>query len=202
MFLDETTTADYAIDTLDPVALNTHIASGAYHYQYVFTSAPSRSGFSELTFFFVATAFLSFFRRVCLEQKYTRQSCPEYLTPEGFALLKANDGEVMNSFRLHTDSIINVMKQLGPDSLTVAVLMDLQDCELLFIFLASSASSSQHFFLDRVPQLARPNRGRTRQGPLRPHAHDPHSPQGPQPQRSRLLAFIGPRSLVPGTLPS
>jgi betaine lipid synthase len=34
----------------------------------------------------------------------------------------------MNSFRLHTDSIINVMKQLGPNSLTVAVIMDLQDC--------------------------------------------------------------------------
>lgn len=33
MFLDETTTADYAIDTLDPVAYSTHIASGAYHYQ-------------------------------------------------------------------------------------------------------------------------------------------------------------------------
>lgn len=35
MFLDETTTEDYAIDTLDPVAYETHIASGAYHYQYV-----------------------------------------------------------------------------------------------------------------------------------------------------------------------
>lgn len=33
----------------------------------------------------------------------------------------------MNSFRLHTDSIINVMKQLGHESLTVAVLMDAQD---------------------------------------------------------------------------
>lgn len=44
MFLDETTTENYAIDTLDPVAFNTHIASGAYHYQ------------------------------VCLEKKYTHES--------------------------------------------------------------------------------------------------------------------------------
>lgn len=30
----------------------------------------------------------------------------------------------MNAFRLHTESIINVMKQLGKDTLTVAVWMD------------------------------------------------------------------------------
>lgn len=35
MFLNETTTENFAIDTLDPVAYNTHIASGAYHYQCV-----------------------------------------------------------------------------------------------------------------------------------------------------------------------
>lgn len=97
MFLNETTTENFAIDTLDPVAYNTHIASGAYHYQ------------------------------VCLEQKYTKESCPLYLTKDGFEMLKANDGQVMNAFRLHTESIINVMKQLGKDTLTVAVLMDLQD---------------------------------------------------------------------------
>lgn len=44
MFLNETTTENFAIDTLDPVAYNTHIASGAYHYQ------------------------------VCLEQRYTKES--------------------------------------------------------------------------------------------------------------------------------
>ena len=35
MFLEETTTRDYAQDTLDPVATGTHIAKGAYHYQCV-----------------------------------------------------------------------------------------------------------------------------------------------------------------------
>lgn len=33
VFLSETTTEQFAIDTLDPVAMGTHIASGAYHYQ-------------------------------------------------------------------------------------------------------------------------------------------------------------------------
>lgn len=44
VFLRETTTEQFAIDTLDPVALNTHIATGAYPYQ------------------------------VCLEQKYSKNS--------------------------------------------------------------------------------------------------------------------------------
>ncbi|KAM0746256.1 hypothetical protein T439DRAFT_360574 [Meredithblackwellia eburnea MCA 4105] len=97
MFLDETSTRAYAEDTLDPVAFATHIASGAYHYQ------------------------------VCLEAKYTKSSCPLYLTREGFERLKKDNGALVNSFRLHTDSIINVMTRLGKDSLTVAVIMDLQD---------------------------------------------------------------------------
>lgn len=90
-------------------------------------------------------------RRVCLTQHYTKASCPLYLTREGFELLKANDGEAMNSFRLHTDRIDNVMKQLGKESLTVAVLMDLQDCAF-----SLSASFDHADFLGRVPQLARP----------------------------------------------
>ncbi|ORY85942.1 hypothetical protein BCR35DRAFT_302535 [Leucosporidium creatinivorum] len=97
VFLSETTTEQFAIDTLDPVAYGTHVKTGAYHYQ------------------------------VCLEQKYTRESCPEYLTREGFEFLKANNGAKLDCFRLHTDSIINVMKRLGKHSLTVAVIMDLQD---------------------------------------------------------------------------
>jgi betaine lipid synthase len=44
VFLSETTTEQFAIDTLDPVAYGTHVKTGAYHYQ------------------------------VCLEQKYTRES--------------------------------------------------------------------------------------------------------------------------------
>lgn len=44
VFLSETTTEQFAIDTLDPVAYGTHIKTGAYHY------------------------------KVCLEQKYSPES--------------------------------------------------------------------------------------------------------------------------------
>ena len=44
VFLQETTTEQFAIDTLDPVAYGTHIKTGAYHY------------------------------KVCLEQKYSHES--------------------------------------------------------------------------------------------------------------------------------
>ncbi|GAA5930792.1 class I SAM-dependent methyltransferase [Sporobolomyces koalae] len=98
VFLDETTTRQFAIDTLDPVAYGTHIAGGAYHYQ------------------------------LCLEQQYTKKSCPLYLTREGFESLKANQGSALDCFRLHTDSINNVLNRLGKEnSLTIAVIMDLQD---------------------------------------------------------------------------
>ncbi|GAA5959377.1 hypothetical protein JCM21900_000709 [Sporobolomyces salmonicolor] len=97
VFLDETTTEQFATDTLDPVAYGTHIARGAYHYQ------------------------------LCLEQKYTKHSCPLYLTREGFESLKKNNGAALDCFRVHTDSINDVMKRLGRNSLTIAVIMDLQD---------------------------------------------------------------------------
>ncbi|SCZ94604.1 BZ3500_MvSof-1268-A1-R1_Chr12-3g03992 [Microbotryum saponariae] len=59
---------------------------------------------------------------------------PEYLTRAGFEALKKDNGARLDSFRLHTDSIINVrtrmcrvMKRLGSNSLTIAIIMDLQD---------------------------------------------------------------------------
>ncbi|KAK7035304.1 hypothetical protein VNI00_012071 [Paramarasmius palmivorus] len=37
---------------------------------------------------------------------YTHESCPSYLTRAGFEALKAGDGQVLDTFRLHTDSIM------------------------------------------------------------------------------------------------
>ncbi|GAA5964164.1 hypothetical protein JCM3765_005359 [Sporobolomyces pararoseus] len=97
-FLSETTTEQFAIDTLDPVAYGTHIAEGAYHY------------------------------KLCLDQKYSKRSCPLYLTREGFNSLKANDGAALDCFRIHTDALNNVLDRLGKEnSLTICVIMDLQD---------------------------------------------------------------------------
>jgi betaine lipid synthase len=73
---------------------------------------------------------------------YTPESCPLYLTRRGYDTLRADNAEVMNTFRLHTDSIvksvisltscsllanpiyISVLKGLTAWSLTRAVIMD------------------------------------------------------------------------------
>jgi len=55
---------------------------------------------------------------------YTPSSCPSYLTRAGFDALKANNAEAMDAFRLHTDSIVGVLRGLTNWSLTRAVIMD------------------------------------------------------------------------------
>ncbi|KAF9233272.1 hypothetical protein BU15DRAFT_90430 [Melanogaster broomeanus] len=55
---------------------------------------------------------------------YTPSSCPAYLTRSGFETLKANNGKATDAFRLHTDSIVNVLHGLSTWSLTRAVIMD------------------------------------------------------------------------------
>ena len=58
MFMQECTTQEYIENTLDPIA--------------------SRSLFHNDQYFYY----------LCMMQRYTRQSCPTYLTREGFDLLK------------------------------------------------------------------------------------------------------------------
>jgi betaine lipid synthase len=43
---------------------------------------------------------------LCLLGKYIPESCPLYLTPEGFSTLHEKNGSVLDAFRLHTDSIV------------------------------------------------------------------------------------------------
>ncbi|EIW83356.1 hypothetical protein CONPUDRAFT_136405 [Coniophora puteana RWD-64-598 SS2] len=66
----------------------------------------------------------AYFYPLALTGHYTRTSCPAYLTPSGYETLRANKGEAMDAFRLHTDSIINVLRGLTDSSLTRAVIMD------------------------------------------------------------------------------
>ncbi|KZT58301.1 hypothetical protein CALCODRAFT_432835 [Calocera cornea HHB12733] len=94
MFLNEGTAFEFVRDTLDPIAKTAVFKHGAYHFL------------------------------LCLLGHYTADSCPLYLTREGFAALKANDGARMDAFRLHTDSITNVLRGLAPGSITRAVIMD------------------------------------------------------------------------------
>ncbi|KAF8313463.1 S-adenosyl-L-methionine-dependent methyltransferase [Clavulina sp. PMI_390] len=94
IFTKEGTVYEFIRDTLDPIGSHALLSQGAYHYL------------------------------LCLLGHYTRESCPDYLSPRGFEALKANDGELLDSFRLHTDSIVNVLSGLSAGAITRAVIMD------------------------------------------------------------------------------
>ncbi|KAH3687805.1 hypothetical protein WICPIJ_001213 [Wickerhamomyces pijperi] len=91
----------YVIDTLDPVVGKSLISSNNYFYY------------------------------LCLKGKYSKDNCPDYLTPEGFQQLKsgtATGGESpLNGLRLHTDFLNNVFDRLSSKTITVAVIMDHMD---------------------------------------------------------------------------
>ncbi|WWD20259.1 hypothetical protein CI109_104735 [Kwoniella shandongensis] len=67
----------------------------------------------------------NYFFFLCLNGRYTRASCPAYLKPEGFKLLKSGRGT--DSFKLHTDTILNVLRGLPDESLTKIIVMDSMD---------------------------------------------------------------------------
>lgn len=112
MFMDEGSTAQYLSDTLDPIACQTLLRNSNYFYY------------------------------LCLMQKYSRDSCPSYLTPEGFLSLKENGGESLNRFRIHTDTISAVLASLAPTSITKAIIMDHLD----WFANAGDASASEPLF--------------------------------------------------------
>ncbi|KAE9411149.1 S-adenosyl-L-methionine-dependent methyltransferase [Gymnopus androsaceus JB14] len=66
----------------------------------------------------------NYFYLLCLLGHYTHASCPAYLTRPGFEALKANKGKTLDAFRLHTDSIYNVLCGLNSSSLTRSLIMD------------------------------------------------------------------------------
>ncbi|KAI7890506.1 uncharacterized protein EV154DRAFT_511178, partial [Mucor mucedo] len=74
-----------------------------------------------------------YFYYLCLNQRYTPTSCPSYLTEYGFNQLK--DAEktfyldlwALDSFRLHTESILDSLKSMGDRYLTRLVVMDHMD---------------------------------------------------------------------------
>ncbi|KAJ7684396.1 hypothetical protein DFH06DRAFT_1155529 [Mycena polygramma] len=64
----------------------------------------------------------NYFYLMALLGNYTSQSCPEYLTRSGFERLKANNGEAMESFRLHTKSVLSALRSQPTSSLTHVIL--------------------------------------------------------------------------------
>ncbi|WVR08104.1 hypothetical protein IAU60_005150 [Kwoniella sp. DSM 27419] len=67
----------------------------------------------------------NYFFFLCLNGRYTRSSCPSYLKPEGFRALK--NGRASDAFKLHTDTILNVLRGLPDGSLTKVIVMDSMD---------------------------------------------------------------------------
>jgi betaine lipid synthase len=84
---------EFIRDTLDPLVTAHLLKTDNYFYLLVWV-LPS----SELTPSDTAIK--------ALLGHYTRESCPQYLTRFGFDALKANNGQVLDAFRLHTDSIV------------------------------------------------------------------------------------------------
>ncbi|KAJ7072413.1 hypothetical protein C8F01DRAFT_245474 [Mycena amicta] len=97
MLLDEGSVYEFVRDTLDPLASSYLLKTDNYFYL------------------------------LTLLGHYTRQCCPEYLKRGGFESLKSNDGSALDAFRLHTDSIVNVLRGLADASLTRALVMDHND---------------------------------------------------------------------------
>lgn len=64
---------------------------------------------------------------LCLNGKYSRSSCPIYLTYDGFQALKAKAGVKTDKINLHTDTILHVLRDLPSESLTKIIVMDSLD---------------------------------------------------------------------------
>ncbi|CAG8586901.1 18849_t:CDS:2, partial [Gigaspora rosea] len=62
-----------------------------------------------------------YFYFLCLMLHYNSESCPSYLTQSGFETLKNG---ALNSIKIHTNYIVDVLKGLGDGELTKAVVMD------------------------------------------------------------------------------
>lgn len=97
IFKNEGSVEQFAIDTLDPIPARSLLSTDNYHY------------------------------RLCLMGNYSRESCPLYLKEDAFHALKANHAQALDSFRLHTDSIVSVLRGMQDKSLTRAILMDHMD---------------------------------------------------------------------------
>ncbi|KID96879.1 Methyltransferase type 11, partial [Metarhizium majus ARSEF 297] len=85
----------YMVNTLDPVAEETHLAKDNPYYY------------------------------VCLAGQFSRDCRPHYLSPEVHA--KLSKPGALDSLRIHTDELEEVIARISPGTLTVAVVMDSMD---------------------------------------------------------------------------
>jgi len=95
MLLGEGSSYQYMCDTLDSVVHNTLLHNDQYFYL------------------------------LCLLHRYTKESCPSYVSPKGFETLKKSG--CLDRITLHTNSIVNTLGEMEPESLTKVILMDHMD---------------------------------------------------------------------------
>ncbi|KAG0303821.1 hypothetical protein BGZ97_001735 [Linnemannia gamsii] len=95
LILDEGNAVQYIYDTLDSIMTRSLFKNDQYFYNLV------------------------------VNRKYTRESCPSYLSEDGFQSLKTQKST--DAMLLHTKSIIDVLRSLQDGELTKAVLMDHMD---------------------------------------------------------------------------
>lgn len=62
---------------------------------------------------------------LCLQGKYSRRCHPMYLTPK--AHMQLSQPDAFDGLRIHTEELSEVIKELAPTNLTIAVLMDSMD---------------------------------------------------------------------------
>jgi betaine lipid synthase len=67
----------------------------------------------------------NYFYLLCLTGRYTPKCCPDYLKPPVVNALRSS--RALESFRLHTDTVEQVLGRLTQQTLTKAVLMDHMD---------------------------------------------------------------------------
>ena len=107
----------YMVNTLDPIAEETHLAADNPYYY------------------------------VCLAGKFSRTCHPHYLAPEVHA--KLSKVGALDSLRIHTDELEEVIARISPGELTVAVIMDSMD----WFDLGSKAATAQVTKLNRALKM-------------------------------------------------
>lgn len=105
MITSESSVRQYVVDTLDPIGYKQHVRTQNYHY-YLSTT-----------------------------MRHNPDNPPLYLTREGFEKLRAGRAvpgghSLINAFRLHTDSLLNVLSTtvlIPRESIDTFIIMDHQD---------------------------------------------------------------------------
>ncbi|ODQ82724.1 hypothetical protein BABINDRAFT_169912 [Babjeviella inositovora NRRL Y-12698] len=88
---------DYIVDTLDPIVTRSLISTDNYFYY------------------------------LCLMSRYARDNCPDYLTDAGYKKLSALENSPLETIRLHTDTLNEVLARVTAGSFTIIVIMDHMD---------------------------------------------------------------------------